>query len=103
MDEVSGKPVTEDDEGRGYQTGDDSYVLIEDEEIDDVALETTRTIDIERFVPRDSIGWIYLEKPHYLVPDDEVGAEAFAVIRSAMEQTGTAALSRPSCTGASGA
>ncbi|WP_029558009.1 Ku protein [Xanthobacter sp. 91] len=94
VDEVSGKPVSEDDEARGYQTGDDSYVLVEDEELDDVALESTRTIDIESFVPRDSIGWVYLDKPHYLVPDDEVGTEAFAVIRSAMEETKTAALSR---------
>ena len=94
VDEGSGKPVAEADEGRGYQTGDDSYVLVEDEELDDIALETTRTIDIESFVPRDTIGWVYLDKPHYLVPDDAVGAEAFAVIRSAMEDTGTAALSR---------
>ena len=94
VDEVSGKPVSEDDEARGYQTGDDSYVLVEDEELDDVALESTRTIDIESFVPRDIIGWVYLDRPHYLVPDDEVGAEAFAVIRSAMEETKTAALSR---------
>lgn len=94
VDEVSGKPVAEADEARGYETGDESYVLVEDEELDDIALETTRTIDIKSFVPRDSVGWVYLEKPHYLVPDDEVGAEAFAVIRSAMEETGTAALSR---------
>ncbi|MBP2151539.1 Ku protein [Xanthobacter flavus] len=94
VDESSGKPVSEADEGRGYQTGDDSYVLVEDEELDDIALETTRTIDIESFVPRNTIGWVYLDKPHYLVPDDAVGAEAFSVIRSAMEDTGTAALSR---------
>ena len=52
--------------------------------VDAVALDTVKTIDIEKFVPRDSIEWIYLEKPHYLVPDDPVGHEAFAVIRDAM-------------------
>ncbi|MEP9353815.1 Ku protein [Xanthobacter sp. KR7-65] len=94
VDEASGKPVADEDEARGYQTGDDSYVLLEDEDLDSVALESTRTIEIESFVPRDSVGWIYLEKPHYLVPDDEVGAEAFGVIRAAMAESGMAALSR---------
>jgi len=94
VDEVSGKPVREEDEARGYASGEDSYVLIEDEDLDAIALETVRTIDIDSFVPRDSVGWLYLDKPHYLVPDDEVGAEAFAVIRDAMATTGSAALSR---------
>ncbi|MFG1283456.1 Ku protein [Xanthobacter autotrophicus] len=94
VDETTGKAVDEADEARGYQTGDDSYLLIEDEDLEQIALESARTIDIERFVPRDGIGWAYLDKPHYLVPDDAVGAEAFAVIRSAMAQSGMAALAR---------
>ncbi|MEW6121910.1 MAG: Ku protein [Pseudomonadota bacterium] len=94
VDEVTGKPVREADEARGYPTGEDSHVLLEDEDLETIALETVRTIDIDTFVPRDSVGWLSLDKPHYLVPDDEVGAEAFAVIRDAMAQTGTAALSR---------
>lgn len=94
VDEASGKPVREEDEARGYASGEDSYVLIEDEDLDAIALDTVRTIDIDSFVARDSVGWLYLDKPHYLVPDDDVGAEAFAVIRDAMEKTGTAALSR---------
>lgn len=93
VDEGTGKPVREEDEARGYQSGEDSYVLIEDEELDSIALDSVRTIEIESFVPRDSIGWVYLDAPHYVVPDDEVGAEAFAVIRDAMAETGTAALS----------
>lgn len=94
VDEATGKAVDEADEARGYQTGDDSYLLIEDEDLEQIALESARTIDIERFVPRDGIGWAYLDKPHYLVPDDAVGAEAFAVIRSAMAQSSMAALAR---------
>ncbi len=94
IDETTGKPVREEDEARGYQSGEDNYVLIEDDELDAIALETVRTIDIENFVPRDSVSWLHLDKPHYVVPDDKVGAEAFAVIRDAMTKTGTAALSR---------
>lgn len=94
FDEGTGKAVDEADAARGYQTGENSYVLLEDEELDAIALDSTRTIDIDRFVPRDSVGWAYLDAPHYLVPDDEVGTEAFAVIREAMAQSRTAALAR---------
>ncbi len=94
VDAVSGKPVDEDDEVKGYARGEDDYVLLEDEELDAVALESTRTIDIDMFVPADSIEWIWYDKPHYLVPDDPVGEEAFSVIRDAMEATGMVGVSR---------
>jgi DNA end-binding protein Ku len=94
IDAVNGKPVDEDDEVKGYQRGEDEYVLLEDEELDAVGLESTRTIDIEMFVDADSIGWIWYDKPHYLTPDDPVGEEAFSVIRDAMEATGTVGISR---------
>ena len=94
VDSVSGKPVDEDDEVKGYQRGEDEYVLLEDDEIDAVALESTRTIDIEMFVPRESIDWIWYDKPHYLTPDDPVGEEAFSVIREGMEATGKVGISR---------
>lgn len=94
VDLETGKPVAEDDEAKGYQTGDDSYVILEDDELDTVALESTRTIDIDMFVPRDSIPWVYLDSPHYLVPNDAVGEEAFAVIREAMAATKMVGISR---------
>lgn len=94
LDEGTGKPVREEDTARGYARGEDAYVIVEDEDLDTIALETTRTIDIEQFVDRDAVAWTYLDKPHYLVPDDEVSTEAFAVIRSAMADAGMAALSR---------
>ena len=59
-----------------------------------VALESTHTIDIDTFVPHDSIGWIWYDRPHYLVPDDPVGEEAFSVIRDAMQTTGMVGISR---------
>lgn len=94
VDAVTGKPVDEEDEVRGYQTGDDDYVMLEDEELDAVALDSTHTISIDAFVPASSIGWIWLDRPHYLVPTDKVGTEAFAVIREAMRATGTVGISR---------
>ncbi|TIT61569.1 MAG: Ku protein, partial [Mesorhizobium sp.] len=94
VDAVNGKPVAEDDEVKGYQRGEDEYVLLEDDEIDAVALESTRTIDIDMFVDADSIGWIWYDKPHYLTPDDPVGEEAFSVIRDAMQSTGKVGISR---------
>ena len=94
VDAVSGKPVKEDDEVKGYQRGEDEYVLLEDDELEAVGLESTRTIDIEMFAKADSVGWIWYDRPHYLTPDDPVGEEAFSVIRDAMGSTGTVGISR---------
>ena len=94
VDAETGKPVAEEDQAKGYEVGDDRFVILEDEELEAVGLESTRTIDIERFVPREDVGWIWLDRPHLLKPGDKVGEEAFAVIREAMVATGTAAMSR---------
>ncbi|MBP1842625.1 DNA end-binding protein Ku [Rhizobium petrolearium] len=94
VDADTGEAVEDDDQVKGYPKGEDDYVLFEDEELDDVGLESTRTIDIETFVPANSIGWIWYDRPHYLAPDDEVSAEAFAVIREAMAKTKTGGVAR---------
>lgn len=94
VDAVTGKAVNEDDEVKGYPRGENDYVMLEDEEIEAVALESTRTIDIETFVPRETIAWIWYDTPHYLMPNDTVGEEAFSVIREAMASTGTVGISR---------
>ena len=94
VDAETGKPVDEDDEVKGYPRGEDEYVLIEDEEIEAVALESVRTIDIDMFTPADSIGWVWYDTPYYLMPDGEVGEEAYSVIREAMRSTGMVAISR---------
>jgi DNA end-binding protein Ku len=85
IDSVSGKPVKDENEAKGYARGENDYVILTDDNLDNVALDTVKTIDIEKFAPADSIEWVYLEKPHYLMPDDAVGNEAFAVIRDAMK------------------
>lgn len=87
-------PVAEEDEAKGYQRGEDEYVLLEDEELDAVGLESTRTIDIDMFGDADNIGWFWYDKPHFLTPDDPVGEEAFSVIRDAMASTKTVGISR---------
>jgi DNA end-binding protein Ku len=94
VDERSGRAVDEADEAKGYQRGEDDYLLLEDEELEAVRLESLRTIDIERFAPAGDVDWIWREKPFYLVPDDPVGEEAYCVIRDAMRSTGTVGLSR---------
>jgi DNA end-binding protein Ku len=94
VDSVTRKPVDEDDEAKGYERGENDYVILEDDEIEAVALESTRTIDIDMFVPKESIEWIWYDTPHYLIPNDKVGEEAFAVIREAMAENGVVGISR---------
>lgn len=85
IDSVTGKPVKDEDEVKGYERGEGDYVILTDEELESVELESVRTIDIEKFVPREKIEWIYLDTPFYLTSNEKIGDEAFAVIREAME------------------
>jgi len=94
LDAETGEEVPKEDRVKGYKVGRDDYVLLEEEELDQVALESTHTIDIENFVARDEVDEIYLDETYYLVPTDEVGTEAFAVIREAMEAEGLVGLAR---------
>ncbi|NWJ27473.1 Ku protein [Rhizobium sp. RM] len=94
IDSVTGKPVKDQNEAKGYARGENDYVILTDDELDAVALDTVKTIDIEKFAPADSIEWIYLEKPHYLIPSDTVGEEAFAVIRDAMKADNVVGISK---------
>jgi len=94
VDEQSQKPVRDADQAKGFEKAEGGYILLEDEDLEAVALESTRTIDIDRFVDQDSIGWIWYDKPHFLSPADKVGAEAFAVIREAMTRANVSGLAR---------
>lgn len=94
VDAETGKPVADDGEVKGYETEEGKHIVIEDDELESVGIESTRTIDIDRFVPSDSIAWIWRDSPYYLMPDDEVAQEAFAVIREAMAATDTIGVSR---------
>jgi DNA end-binding protein Ku len=87
-------PVERADIVKGYEVEKGRYVVVTDEEIKNVRLETTRTIDIERFVDAKDIDRLYWNDPYFLTPDGELAAEAFGVIREAMEGAGKLALAR---------
>lgn len=94
IDEVTREPVEAEDKGRGYEYAKNAYIPVDDDELDAIAIESNHTIEIDSFVPRDQIDERYLDSPHYIVPNDQVGQEAFAVIREAMRGKGMAALGR---------
>src|SRR6202049_1977093 len=94
VDEVTREPVEGEDKGRGYEYAKNQYLVVEDDELDAVAIESTHTIEIDAFVPRSEIDERYLDSPYYITPNDQVGQEAFAVIRDAMRGKGMAALAR---------
>lgn len=94
VDAVTGEEVDEDDEVKGYERGENEFLLLEDEELENVALDSVKTVDVEKFVPRDSVEWVWLESPYYITPSDPVGEEAFAVIRDAMSASETIGVSR---------
>jgi DNA end-binding protein Ku len=87
-------PIERSDIVKGYQYEKDQYVIVSQEEIDNVRLESTRTIDIDKFVDEDEIDRLYWNDPYYLVPDGKVAVEAFSVIREAMSRAGKIALGR---------
>ena len=87
-------PIDRSDLVKGYEVSKGEYILLTDEEIKSVKLESTKTIDIERFVPGDEIDRIYWDNPYYLAPDGKLAQEAFGVIRTALEQSGQIALGR---------
>ena len=94
VDGETGEVVGSDESMRGYEVSKGEYVTFEDGELDDVALESTHTIDIDGFVPRSDVNDIYLDAPYFLVPNDKIGEEAFAVIRDAMDKRKMAGLAR---------
>jgi len=87
-------PIDRSDLVKGYEISKGEYVLLTDEEIRSVKLESTKTIEIERFVPESDIDRIYWDNPYYLAPAGKMAQEPFAVIRTAMEKAGQIALGR---------
>ena len=87
-------PIERSELVKGYEISKGEYIILTDEEIKSVKLESTKTIDIERFVPEAEIDRIYWDNPYFLAPDGEMAQEAFNVIRAAMEKSGQIALGR---------
>jgi Ku protein len=94
VDEETGRVVDKDHKGRGYELASGKYVEIEPKELEAVEIESTHTIDIDKFVPEGEIDKRYYERPYYIVPDGEIGGDAFAVIRNAMKDESRIALAR---------
>jgi DNA end-binding protein Ku len=87
-------PVERADIVKGYEVEKGRYVVVTQDEINSVKLESTRTIDIERFVALDEIDRLYWNDPYFVAPDGKLAAEAFAVIREAMSRQDRIALGR---------
>jgi Ku protein len=94
VDSDSEEPVNKEDITRGYEVGKREYIEVEDGELEKIQIESTHTIDIDSFVPRDEIDDRYLNAPYYITPNDKVGQEAFAVIRDAIKEKRMVALAR---------
>ena len=94
VDEESGEPIDPEDKGRGYEVEKGAYLRVEDEELGAIAVESSHTIDIDCFVSKSEIDERYVDSPYYLVPENKVALEAFAVIRDAMRGKGMVGLGR---------
>src|SRR3954449_7238678 len=94
VDADTGEEVASDDIMKGYKVDADTYIEVTKEELDDLALESTHTIEIDEFVPRSDIDSRYLIRPYYLVPDGKVGHDAFAVIRETIRSMDKVAIGR---------
>ena len=94
VDAETGEVVENEDQAKGYPVAKDSYLLVDDEELDKIQIESTHTIDIEKFVPRSEIDPRYLEAPYYIAPSERVAEEAFAIIRDAMRDEKVVGLGR---------
>jgi len=94
VDAESGDEVESEDIIKGYEVGKGEYLELDPEELEAVAIESKRVIDIDEFVPKKEIDELYLNNPYYIVPDGEVGTQAFAVIREAIKQEGMVAIGK---------
>jgi DNA end-binding protein Ku len=94
VDAESGEEVSNEDIIKGYRIDTDQYLEVTKDELENIALESTRTIDIDEFVPRSEIDDLYLVRPYYLVPDGKVGHDAYAVIRETIRSLDKVAIAR---------
>jgi DNA end-binding protein Ku len=94
VDSETGEVVPREDIARGYEVAKGQYLIVEDEELDAVQIESTRTIDIDQFVPKSEIDERYIDSPYYIAPDGQVGQDAFAVIRDTIGKLNMVALGR---------
>jgi len=94
IDEETREPVAPEHKGRGYEVAKGQYLIVEDAELEAIEIESTHTIEIDRFVLHSAIDQRFFDSPYYVMPSAPVGQEAFAVIREAMRGKGMVALGR---------
>ena len=94
VDSDTGREVDRENIIKAFEKSKGEYIPVEPEELEAVAIESKRTIEIDQFVPRKEIDELYFANPYYIVPDGEAGVQAFAVIRDAIEEEGMMAVGR---------
>jgi len=94
VDSETGEELPREDVARGYEIGKGQYLIVEDDELEAVQVESTRTIEIDQFVPRNEIDDRYIDSSYYIAPDGQVGQDAFAVIRDTIGKMNMVALGR---------
>src|SRR5665811_560056 len=94
VDADTGEEVASEDIVKGYKVDTDTYIEITKDELENIALESTHTIEIDEFVPKADIDSRYLIRPYYLIPDGKVGHDAFAVIRETIRSMNKVAIGR---------
>jgi DNA end-binding protein Ku len=94
VDAETGEEVANEDIVKGYKVDTDTYIEVTKDELDNIALESTRTIDIDEFVKRQEIDPRYIIRPYYLTPDGKIGHDAFAVIRETIRDMDMVAIGR---------
>jgi DNA end-binding protein Ku len=94
VDADTGDEVLAEDIMKGYAVDKDTYIEVSKDELENIALESTRTIEIDEFVPKTDIDQRYAIRPYYLVPDGKVGHDAYAVIRETIRGMDMVAIGR---------
>lgn len=94
VDADTGEEVSNEEIIKGYEVSKGEYLELQPEELEAVAIESKRVIDIDQFVEKKEIDELYINSPYYVVPDGEIGQEAFAVIREAIRREGMVAIGK---------
>jgi DNA end-binding protein Ku len=94
VDDDTGEEVPSEDIIKGYEIAKGQYVEISEDEIDAIALDSAKAIEIDEFVPKSEIDELYYIRPYYIVPDGKVGQDAFVVIRNVIKQMNMVAIGR---------
>jgi DNA end-binding protein Ku len=94
IDAETGDEVPQENIVKGYEVSKGEYIELDPEELEAVTIDSKRTLEIDEFVPKKDIDELYLRDPYYIVPDGDVGQQAFAVIRDAIRKEGMVALGK---------